>query len=441
MKSLSIKLLSLLTAVWLSTFSMGAQAEECVCHDVNSVDNGPLTVCHPNQTPNGHASHLTNTDETKPIDTAGVCPGDVDTDGDGVFDDVDNCIDTPNADQADGDGDGVGDACDNCVGDMNADQADADNDGVGDVCEPDTDGDGTIDDDDNCPDDSNPGQDDGDGDGVGDVCDNCPADSNPDQADADNDGTGDVCDAGDTDGDGAPDDTDNCVDVFNEDQADSDTDGVGDACDNCVDVPNPDQADQNQDGTGDACDAGDVFDETGTCGDDPILSSCAKATKAILKVKSFRKMVWKWKGEAGDLSQFSDPAVTDYDLCVYVNGTLVRNTKIPMGSNWKTKLAKDGVTLKKHRYKHKPATPDGVKKTVVKNKAKEGKDMAKGVSLNPPLLSELDTESPEDSIVVQLVDTGGTNACLESTHDEPFNKSNAKVLKDKAVAPEPAPEE
>ncbi|MFH1532659.1 MAG: N-acetylmuramoyl-L-alanine amidase [Pseudomonadota bacterium] len=35
-----------------------------------------------------------------------------DGDGDGVADEVDNCPDAPNEDQADGDGDGVGDACD-----------------------------------------------------------------------------------------------------------------------------------------------------------------------------------------------------------------------------------------------------------------------------------------------------------------------------------------
>ncbi|MBN1419538.1 MAG: thrombospondin type 3 repeat-containing protein, partial [Planctomycetes bacterium] len=36
-----------------------------------------------------------------------------DLDGDGIPDEIDNCIRTKNADQADGDGDGVGDACDN----------------------------------------------------------------------------------------------------------------------------------------------------------------------------------------------------------------------------------------------------------------------------------------------------------------------------------------
>lgn len=42
----------------------------------------------------------------------GTGPGGVDSDGDGVYDSVDNCPDVYNPDQADTDGDGVGDACD-----------------------------------------------------------------------------------------------------------------------------------------------------------------------------------------------------------------------------------------------------------------------------------------------------------------------------------------
>lgn len=61
-----------------------------------------------------------------------------DSDGDGIGDLVDNCVDTPNPDQADADGDGVGDVCDNCPNVSNTDQtlpfwyADTDLDGFGD---------------------------------------------------------------------------------------------------------------------------------------------------------------------------------------------------------------------------------------------------------------------------------------------------------------------
>jgi len=59
----------------------------------------------------------------------------IDSDNDGILDGVDNCPDTPNADQADADGDNIGDVCDNCIGIYNPDQEDTDGDGIGDVCD------------------------------------------------------------------------------------------------------------------------------------------------------------------------------------------------------------------------------------------------------------------------------------------------------------------
>jgi hypothetical protein len=94
-------------------------------------------------------------DATKIVDAA---TGALDTDGDGVADSADNCIDVANAAQTDNDLDGVGDACDpcsfafnpaldrdgdglaatadNCPGFPNAAQTDSDLDGVGDACDP-----------------------------------------------------------------------------------------------------------------------------------------------------------------------------------------------------------------------------------------------------------------------------------------------------------------
>ncbi|MDO5655192.1 MAG: T9SS type A sorting domain-containing protein [Flavobacteriaceae bacterium] len=51
---------------------------------------------------------------TEDCGCAGTPIGVADADGDGVADDVDNCPDTYNPDQADWDGDGIGDACDTC---------------------------------------------------------------------------------------------------------------------------------------------------------------------------------------------------------------------------------------------------------------------------------------------------------------------------------------
>jgi hypothetical protein len=74
--------------------------------------------------------------------------GCIDSDGDGVCDDIDNCVSTPNPGQEDRDRDGVGDACDNCPDVSNPGQEDSNKNGIGDACEVgkcDLDSDGDID--------------------------------------------------------------------------------------------------------------------------------------------------------------------------------------------------------------------------------------------------------------------------------------------------------
>ena len=58
-----------------------------------------------------------------------------DADLDGIPDDVDNCVFTPNVGQWDFDEDGVGDWCDNCILKANPDQLDSDGNDKGDACE------------------------------------------------------------------------------------------------------------------------------------------------------------------------------------------------------------------------------------------------------------------------------------------------------------------
>lgn len=218
-------------------------------------------------------------------------------------------------DSLDSDRDGIPDEMDNCIYIYNPSQED--------VCAGDRDNDGYKDPDDNCPTKFNSDQNDIDEDGIGDICDNCRMIKNERQIDFDDDGKGDGCDNDDdsdgfsdekelecgsepyddtstceicdgidndldinidedlplhtyyddSDGDqfGDPnniieicsdippeyytlDNADNCPLDYNSDQNDSDGDDIGDICDNCPEVTNPLQHDLDGDGLGDLCD-------------------------------------------------------------------------------------------------------------------------------------------------------------------------------------------
>jgi outer membrane protein OmpA-like peptidoglycan-associated protein len=132
------------------------------------------------------------TEQTKPVDT----------DGDGVADEVDKCPKevgpSPDGCPPDRDKDGVVDSKDKCP-----DLAGVPPDG----CPADRDGDGVLDKDDRCPDQKGSaalkGCPDGDGDGVADVDDSCPKDKGPAALKG----------CPDQDGDGVPDKDDRCPDV------------------------------------------------------------------------------------------------------------------------------------------------------------------------------------------------------------------------------------
>ncbi|PKP59005.1 MAG: hypothetical protein CVT88_06395, partial [Candidatus Altiarchaeales archaeon HGW-Altiarchaeales-1] len=99
-------------------------------------------------------STIVSSNETQKVNITIIC---IDRDNDTSCDDVDNCINLSNPNQADIDGDGLGNVCDNCLNILNVDQKDSDKDGVGDAC-------------DNCVYIYNPDQNDTDGDKEGDAC-------------------------------------------------------------------------------------------------------------------------------------------------------------------------------------------------------------------------------------------------------------------------------
>ena len=141
-----------------------------------------------------------------------------DTDGDGIADEVDNCVEVPNPSQFDSDGDGIGDACATCAAPIGKD---FDHDGYDDHC-------------DRCI--GAPTGVDSDGDGIDDGCETC------------------VGGHGTTGVDVAPHDgvDDGCTFCRDPGGTDVDADGLDDACDSCLLGP---PHDEDGDAMADACDS------------------------------------------------------------------------------------------------------------------------------------------------------------------------------------------
>ena len=103
-----------------------------------------IAACYSPQAPTGVACDPTAGDQGCPDGQACFAHAggyfcfdtDIDTDGDGVPDAVDNCPTVANPDQGNEDGDRFGDACDPCPWNADDDPIDTDGDGVADVCDP-----------------------------------------------------------------------------------------------------------------------------------------------------------------------------------------------------------------------------------------------------------------------------------------------------------------
>lgn len=195
---------------------IGAGANELTYCDTSVGPDGVYVAVGGYRCPDGTGDWVLTPFELGCQDTPGgpnPCDPADDTDGDGVPDCADNCIDIPNPDQADCDGDGEGDACD-IVNDCNSNN-------IPDVCEDDCNLNGVPDD---C--DVNNGTSlDCDGNGTPDECDpDCNGNGIPDTCDI-NDGN-----SQDSDGNGVPDECETPVLVINEIHADpSNVDLDGDA--------------------------------------------------------------------------------------------------------------------------------------------------------------------------------------------------------------------
>ena len=273
---------------WFSDNNSDHDGDGCLDASVEDPDddNDGVLDDHPDICPKGPVGWISNASNDENTDGC----EDVDTDGDGLVDQLDNCANLSNLDQADLDGDGIGDVCDD---DKDGDGIDDDVDScpqglfgwISDINN-DNDADG-------CRDDSEDNDDDDDG--IPDLTDDCPDGATGWTADIatdhDSDGCKDSAEDDDDDADGYDDqddscplgdvgiagagqdvDEDGCNDLTEDD--DVDNDGVLNGADNCAGTPIGADVDTNgcaasqRDGDNDG-----VYDDADQCANTPALTA------------------------------------------------------------------------------------------------------------------------------------------------------------------------
>jgi len=234
-----------------------------------------------------------DTPEGDLVDESGCSDNQKDTDNDGIADDVDLCTNTPDGEtvdsegcsdsQKDSDGDGVNDNLDQCDDTPNGETVDS----LGcSITQTDTDGDGVTDDLDTCHNTPNgetvdsegcsDSQKDTDGDGITDDLDQCQ--NTPDGETVDSRGCSET--QVDTDGDTVTDDFDQCPNTpdgetvdsegCSDSQKDTDGDGINDSLDQCDNTPNGETVDsQGCSNTQTDTDNDGVVDDLDTCPNTP----------------------------------------------------------------------------------------------------------------------------------------------------------------------------